>query len=571
VDKATVNQQLADSAVLQGISVGRIAKKVRGDVLSLLAKLRDELTAKLNSDAVMTDWQRQRAAELLKFSQATIDGAYQKIGTKTAKELEGLSNVEVQKLTTTVNAAVGVELSARMAPQQLEAIAKTDKLLVQGATQGYWWSKQSADLQHNFSTQIKMGLAQGKTIADMTKSTKEMLNTKYAGQAEALVRTAVATTQSAAQKKYFDANVDILKGIQFCATICRRTCLQCASLDGRAWTYPGLEPIGHAMKFPGWAPLHFGCRCTAVPVMRSWKELANVKVKDQDNAKVEELFQAKLKEKGFSEEKAAQIHTNQRASMDGQIAKTLNYEDWLKGKPTEFQQQVLGQQRWQLWYDGKAGLDQMIDGDGSPLSVAELQQAIKDNVAVPAKAAAEGQAGLSLGERNILAAMRTAAVQESAYKSAWLTGKGIVVDQAATHTLKAAEFVQLKKESGLVHLSNALAPAEFWDDSELRLWASLSGFRSAKLVMPSGKVAIVKLKIGQEWTSDDLKTYLRALRTAKQNPEKYSSTEAQVAYAFRATGKVTFATTLAGEVQTDSKLFKMIFPALAEQPALFKK
>jgi hypothetical protein len=113
----------------------------------------------------------------------------------------------------------------------------------------------------------------------------------------------------------------------------------------------------------------------------------------------------------------------------------------------------------------------------------------------------------------------------------------------------------------------ALAAAEYWNDSELRLWASLSGFDGAKLVMPNGRVAIVKLKIGQQWTSDDLRTYLRALRTAKQNPGKYLSVEAQVAFAFRATGKLTFATTAAGEVQTDAKLFKMIFPALAEQPA----
>jgi SPP1 gp7 family putative phage head morphogenesis protein len=449
-----------------------------------------------------------------------------------------------------------------MAPQQLEAIAKTDKLLVQGATQGDWWSKQSADLQHNFSTQIKLGMAQGKTIPDMVKATKDLINTKHAGQAEALVRTAVATTQSAAQKKYFDANPDIIRGVAWLSSLCRRTCVQCAALDGCAWSWPGLEPIGHAMKFPGTAPIHFACRCSLVPVMRSWSELANVKVKHADNQKVEDLFKAKLKEKGFSDEKIATIHRDQRASMDGQVAKTLHYEDWLKTKPTEFQQQVLGQQRWQLWQDGKAGIDQMVDGNGQPLSVAELHQAVKDNVAVPAKQAVEGQSGLSLGERNILSAMRTAAVQEDSYRSAWLSGKGVVVDQATTHTLKAEEFTQLKKESNLVHLSNALAPAEFWDDSELRLWTNLSGFQGAKLVMPNGKVAIIKLKSGAQWTPDDLRTYLAGLRTAKQNPRKYLTMEAQIAFAFRATGKVTFATTRVGEIQADPKLFRMIFPPL---------
>jgi hypothetical protein len=80
--------------------------------------------------------------------------------------------------------------------------------------------------------------------------------------------------------------------------------------------------------------------------------------------------------------------------------------------------------------------------------------------------------------------------------------------------------------------------------------------------MPNGKVAIVKLKAGQEWTPDDLRIYLRALRTAKQNPGKYNSTEAQIGFALRATGKLTFATTRVGEVESDAKLFKMIFPPL---------
>jgi SPP1 gp7 family putative phage head morphogenesis protein len=844
VDKPTANQQLVDAGVLQGINIQRVSKKLRGDVLGLLGTLRDQLTAKLNSGAVMTDWQKQRAVELLKFSGATIDAAYAKIGKKTVTETDGLSDVEVQKLTSTVNNAVGLSLSAKMAPQQVEAIATTDKLLVQGATQGDWWAKQSADLQHGFSTQIKLGMAQGKTIADMTKATKDLIDTKHAGHAEALVRTATATTQSAAQKKYFDNNADILKGIQWVATLETRTCPQCRALDGKTWTYPGLEPIGHALKFPGFPPAHFNClpgdslvlpggriaatskrwfdgdlviirtaggkelrctpnhpiltsagwvgaarlnvggdvigyrrgewerlrdgdaqeiiasiedvtesfirtgemcpvpvpvsaedfhgdgienqiaiigadgelshrintaygelgydlrlkwalesglikelssrdvaqvlktvglpshgrvgrrserlalggscpfhsgellgtavaeldaveleqasddpagavqafcdstdtdpalieadyivdvqiipwsghvfncetkshtyaaqgvithncRCTTVPVMRSWAELANVKLKALDGQKVKDAFEAKLKEKGFSDQAIAEIHQNQRASLDGQVAKTLTYEDWLKSKSLEFQQKVLGQGRWQLWHDGKAGLEQMVDGNGQPLSVAELEQAVKANVAVPSAPAAEGQAGLTLGERNILSAMRTSAVQENAYRSAWLSGKGIVVDQAATHTLAADEFALLEHEQDLVHLSNSLGQgaygsAEYWDTAELKLWAQLPGFKGARLVMPSGKVAIVNLKKGMKWTDADVETFLKAHKVALDNPTVFTSSRAQMANGFKATGKVTFADTSAGEITTDSKLFKMVYPPLGEQPA----
>jgi hypothetical protein len=61
----------------------------------------------------------------------------------------------------------------------------------------------------------------------------------------------------------------------------------------------------------------------------------------------------------------------------------------------------------------KAAAD--CESNGHPLSVAELHQAVKDNVAVPTKPAVEGQAGLSLGERNILTAMRTAAAPATVY------------------------------------------------------------------------------------------------------------------------------------------------------------
>jgi hypothetical protein len=248
--------------------------------------------------------------------------------------------------------------------------------------------------------------------------------------------------------------------------------------------------------------------------------------------------------------------------MDGAVPRSLTYEDWLKTKPVEFQQAVLGPARHQLWQDGKMDLAQMVDGSGDPLSVEELHAAVRDNVAIPVRAKADGEAGLSLGTRNLLSAMMTSAVRENVYRSAWISGKGVVVDQATTHSINAKELALLKNEPGLTHLSNVLHRAEFWDSEELKLWAQLPGFTGAKLVMPNGKVAIVKLKIGQQWTPDDLRTYLAGLRTARQNPSKYRSEESQIAFAFRATGKVTFATTQVGEVQADPKLFRMIFPPL---------
>jgi hypothetical protein len=58
--------------------------------------------------------------------------------------------------------------------------------------------------------------------------------------------------------------------------------------------------------------------------------LANVKLKAQDNAKVEELFQAKLKEKGFFGREDCQDPDEPEGFNGRGISKEITYENWLK-------------------------------------------------------------------------------------------------------------------------------------------------------------------------------------------------------------------------------------------------
>lgn len=252
MDKPTANAQLADSSIVHSTNVARVGKKITQDVLRMLGQLRDELTAKLASPSVMTDWQeRQRATELLRFAKDQIGGTYEKISDKTATELDGLGKVELERLSRSVDHVVGVELSARMAPQTLEAVAGTKRLLVQGALTSKWFGQQSDSLAHNFSAEIQRGLLRGAPIQDMTKPVRDLLQVK-AVQAEATVRTCVASVQSEAARRYFDENADIISGVCWLATLeVHRTCLTCANLDGRAWSWPDLKPLGgNKVTFP---------------------------------------------------------------------------------------------------------------------------------------------------------------------------------------------------------------------------------------------------------------------------------------------------------------------------------
>ena len=61
----SASEKLQDASILHGISMQRVTKTMRSDVFDMLVELRDQLVAKLNSTATITDWQRQRIESLL--------------------------------------------------------------------------------------------------------------------------------------------------------------------------------------------------------------------------------------------------------------------------------------------------------------------------------------------------------------------------------------------------------------------------------------------------------------------------------------------------------------------------
>ena len=54
-------------------------------------------------------------------------------------------------------------------------------------------------------------------------------------------------------------------GWQWAAVMDQATCDQCEFYDGSQWD-ADMKPVGDAPEYPGDAPLHYGCRCSLVPV-----------------------------------------------------------------------------------------------------------------------------------------------------------------------------------------------------------------------------------------------------------------------------------------------------------------
>jgi hypothetical protein len=159
----------------------------------------------------------------------------------------------------------------------------------------------------------------------------------------------------------FKANDDVLQGVQAIVTLDARTSDICMARSAMAWDFDG-KPLNDEtdIDFPGPPPWHPNCRTTLVPVVKSVGQLIG--------GKKGAALDARLAKEVKKLPKATQ------ASMDGQVSKSLTYEDWLKGKSAAFQEEVLGPGKYRLWKAGDISLRDLIDQRGRSLTLEQLKQ-----------------------------------------------------------------------------------------------------------------------------------------------------------------------------------------------------
>ena len=115
-------------------------------------------------------------------------------------------------------------------------------------------------------SKVKAGLANGRPpkeiIADVLKTTKLTEN-----QARALTRTSITATQTSALRKVAEENKEIIKGFMFTAILDSRTSPICSYHNGKVYEVDDKRFV---------PPLHWNCRSSLVPVIKSKEEMQQV-------------------------------------------------------------------------------------------------------------------------------------------------------------------------------------------------------------------------------------------------------------------------------------------------------
>ena len=355
---ATVNDKVLDAITGHSVDLTRLEASLQAGVLKQLKVLERDLIKKLKNaslEANSIPLQRKRMQVLLSQTKKTIKEAYVKIDAKEATNLTSVAGIAETQAVAAINGSIKAQvLSVGMSDQMLGSIASNT--LIQGAPSREWWSGQATSLQSGFKNIIRQSMLSGETtsnIVNLVRGTealrfKDGLMQTARNKAEALVRTSVQVVANEARMSTYESNRDVVKYIEWVSTLDSRTSSTCQSLDGSKWTVGTFEPVGsNKQTFPG-PTAHWNCRSTQVPVLKSWEELG-------------------------SKRKFSEVPESTRSSMDGQVSSKISYEDWLKTKGEEFQKEVLGPGKFELWKSKKIGFKDLTNAMGNPLNVAQLK------------------------------------------------------------------------------------------------------------------------------------------------------------------------------------------------------
>mgnify|MGYP000347565771 FL=1 len=192
-------------------------------------------------------------------------------------------------------------------------------------------------------TKVKAGLANGKPpkeiIADVMRTTK-----LTEAQASTLTRTAITSTQSAALNRVVLANKPLIKGYLFSAILDSRTSPICSHHNGKVYDVDDKRFV---------PPLHWNCRSTLIPVLKSKTELAETDAKEI-NKKALEKVKPEL--------------------LTGVPPKRESFGEWLKRQTFDVQKSVLGgEDKANMFREGKLKYDQFITQTGKALSIQALR------------------------------------------------------------------------------------------------------------------------------------------------------------------------------------------------------
>jgi hypothetical protein len=352
----STNDALVDLFTERAVDLLRLEAGTRDKVLVFLRELESELVGQLAkvdpTGVTQAIAQRKRLDKLLTEVRSAIKGGYRDVSTLMAREIREIVDQESTWTGDAMNTATQANfVDAGLTRSALQNLVSN--VFIQGAASADWWGRQAAGLSNRFADEMRKGVALGEPNAKLIERVRGKTGQRgimdiARSDAERLVRASVQAAANAGREQMYHENDDLITSLQWHATLDTRTSVWCITRDKHLYsnTPEHFSKDGGPPWLEGPGKLHWGCRSTSIPVLKSWKEI------------------------GVD---AAEIPHTTRASMDGQKPADMNFEQWLRKQSVERQDAVLGAGKADLWRAGKINFRDLLSQDGRPLTTEALR------------------------------------------------------------------------------------------------------------------------------------------------------------------------------------------------------
>jgi SPP1 gp7 family putative phage head morphogenesis protein len=328
----TVNEAVRDDLVLHQIRILRLSNEQVRYLVGAVNRLINKVTS------LVRDGEASRIDALLVAVRAIVRGDYADVASGLLRRMEALASYEADAFVSLLNGRIPVALDfTRPTPIQLLSIMDRPML---GRSFDEWMRSLSGGMYQRVVDTVRAGFYDGKPSEDIARAlrgtraasfTDGVLQTDRRS-AEALARTLTNHYATHGREILLEQNADLFKGVQWVSTLDKRTTPICQERDGEIY------PVDSGPR----PPAHINCRSTIVPVLRDADDLG--------------------------------LPASTRASMDGQVADDITYQDWLQGQPADVQDEVLGKTRAQLFRKGGLTLDAFTNEQGTYYTLDALRR-----------------------------------------------------------------------------------------------------------------------------------------------------------------------------------------------------
>jgi len=355
----SANQKILDEIIKHEIDLKNLSETGTNKIIRIYNRLIDELRSKLKEiDPTAPTQQRykeKRYRALLEQSETIVGNFYADMASSHYDIMTDYAKGESEWFGQIVNNSIGFSvMSVGLPAEVIKRIV--DDTMIEGIPTKEWWKKQDADFRFRYKQEMQTGILAGETINQLSGRLTNNIAPIPRNHARTLSRTGYQSVFQSTRGEMYEENADIIKGIMWTATLDTRTTPICRALDGQTWYLPDYRKWTATRKFPGYPPIHWNCRSTTSPVLKKLEELAK---SNKDVARTIDKEPDKAR----------------RAALDGTVPKSTNYDQWLKKQPASVQKEVLGDDVYKLWRDGKiTSVKQLIDRSGNPLTYEQLYQ-----------------------------------------------------------------------------------------------------------------------------------------------------------------------------------------------------